>query len=90
MEVVENAGLVIAEVLQPSMVRVTGQVVITGLVLSTTLTTCVQMIALHPEQVSELRTVYVPQTVPELTVTVAPFDAPTIKALLVLLIMDQL
>ncbi len=53
-EVVEYAGPVIAAVLQPSIFRVTAQVVIVGCVISTTLTTWVQIKGEQPEHVTEL------------------------------------
>ena len=52
--IVEKAGPVIALVLQPSIVRVTAHVVIVGCVLSTTLTTCVQIKGEQPEHVTVL------------------------------------
>ena len=79
-----------ALVLQPSILRVTAQVVIVGCVLSTTLTTWVQISGEQPEQVTELWIVYDPQVVPELTVTDGFVEEPTIEAPVVLLMIDQL
>jgi len=88
--VVEKTGPVMALVLQPSIFLVTAQVVITGSVTSTTLTTWVHTTGSQPEHVSVLWMVYDPHVVPEVTDTVAALLDPFIMAPLVLLMMVQL